>query len=509
MGTQELNHNEKYQWVGTFWSSEQPDIRLSGKLEYDHRKGIRLDIITDLFDKTIGDNQKTINGYIISDKQLSPVTILNAASLNQDGVKINISGSADRASWRQLSFVASQIIFSSLSNCEGMELLVKYDTNFDSIFFTEKTLHALSRKELASEYSKYIINIEKVIYIKFEKRLFSLPIERFKSSDIKYNFQSLDQKSNIISQIEKALGSVLDKSNDTVQLCHLADYFIKFTNTNNEISDIYDLLKKQAIWLNFWKVIRRSEIIPTNMTLRIKRLHKKQNTIYYDDVSMLSCIDHDIHYAKHEIHYYHLPINIDGLIENRELNQLTPILSAWFRINTDEEWRPIISSLLLAITITYSNRCVTDIEYAQLIFSIGAFLSKQHKNSKISTLIKEFAYKDDAWKNHISSIFESVNIKDTTPDDSEKVGRLAHDIRSLIAHPPNWDNPEKKFEDKYKEDYPRANEILSSSLQLHNFYICIAALFINAIFNYLGINKDSIDRYITKYYDFRRKEITF
>ena len=472
----DLDQNSNYEWIGTFWFSDNESEQFSGKLTYSPEQGITLklmlikeDVFTHDFN-TDSKSRKLMHATVTGETQ-GQVTLFNIWLYRTkitwgDPMVFEWIGSAEL-------LIAGHLF----ENNSIEKLLIAYDDCFNNIFLgpTRRTIDSLRICEGEP------ITLEEGCSLGMEMISWGETLGSVEELDslIWAKNKSMMEKLKEVAKpvIEDGGNSFLKRTEDTMA--------VSFT-MNNKGFESYR--KVESEWRQFWQFIADQhisikkvwvDITITGQNEEDKRRNRRLSALFSD---------YGQHFAGKEPPSQHkIPISINSFGEEAtELNLgvIEQTIQEWFRISNDERYKPVLHGIQRAMQ--GKNKMVDTPRYVSLVAEIETFLDiLGETNNKVDGLIELYA--DQEGKDGFLELASEMS-------ESETIGHWLRQIRNAIVHPRAG---QKKSGGKYWKG-------ASDPFTIQKAHAHLSGLYLKAILLHLGnIDPDHIDAYAKKYIGIR------
>ena len=473
MMNESLKHDQSYEWYGTFWFPTDNLVeRYSGKVSYAPDKGVRLSLqAIDATNNAVSFFQggkylakKTMYASVHSEDGLRSLTLFDVviSGLPSTFNEIQCSGSAVGL------LCGAHLCENGLS---GIEL--QYDDHYDSFF-----LNFLSK------------NKKEQAVIKFTKNK-PLPMIdgwtiAFRAASLGGTFVStpndLDSifgevSSPILKKIKEAIAPILVKYGANL---FKRNYTELRTSLSKDGQEFEKLLEQEYIWRFLFELLLDHPV----SVLKAYGIYYETDPLNGEprgSILPILCSNFvPIKQVRKPNILVNLPINFLKFgLSTEYIANLEICIQKWFKINVDDDWRPVIDGMnrLMKIDKAFGDTS----QYSALKADIETFIELE-KSSKgnIDTLIENAASKE--WEKGVLSEL-SFSTKKT-------LGQHLTSIRDSIVHPVSTKGTHEEVYGKIRKDI----------FQLQIAYAYLGALFLKAVFAYLNVADDkNREEYLKKF----------
>jgi hypothetical protein len=456
-----LNHDQQYEWTGTFWFPEAMDVEFAGKVLYTPEKGVRISLFNTTGNGFHRKSKYIMHGIVRHDEKTISITLfevfLQATDTTLGGVwSENIEG------WAR-ALVAGRL----LDNLNISGLCLDYDDSFYNFLMYDKEI------SVAAMFSDNPATVDKVKFCLTTVRALGR------------NMVTPDDFDNIICSFTPKSKKVIYKFKQLVKPFLNQHKYELLWRTDANIGvhinagrkKLPDYRKIERIWRWFWNVLLGFPVATPRCWVHITE--KINNTNICNTLPMLSS---DYRPPKRQRkqcpHHMSLPINIRTFSQNADLGVFNKPLERWFAIHRDKNWQTLIFGVMEIIE--RDSGIIQQKEYVILVSYIETLqnLQGKAKSSDLNGFISAYASKE--W---ISNIEKLTKFK---PAEDGNIGKCLCEIRNAIVHP----KAHLKKNGKY---YDIANE----EFLLQNIYGNLVGLFMKAfMLEIFEIPDKAMERYL-------------
>lgn len=470
MADKDLEHNQNYEWYGTFWFPADNDaIRYSGKVSYSPDKGIRLslqgvDPSTDaihLFFKQESLAQKIMHASVHGETGLKHLTLFN----------VFISVRAGNLQEVHFSGTASALlcgVHCYENDLQGISLC--YDKHFDNFFL----FSGMEERDAIAYGKGKSISTDSGWEIAFRAASSGTPVS--KPDDLNQIFWSFDDPD--LKELKAAVAPILEKKVNRLLQRSYTEFRTSIEKTDQ---DIDALLNQEKLWRSFFEVL----LIHPVSVLKANAYYDVEDSdgVVRKTTSPILCSSFvPRKQARQPQIIQKLPINYISIgSSDRNIADIKNCIDRWIEINTDDDWLPVIDGIkrLLKMDEAFGDTS----QYSALKADIETFFDLINgKKGNIDILVK-YAASDD-WLEKLVAEFSFPN--------TSSIGEHMTRIRDSITHPVGTKNVANGF----------YGEIRKDPFKLQSAYAYLGGLYLKAILAHLGVANDEVrEKYSQRFID--------
>ncbi|MFF0923214.1 hypothetical protein ACFYE8_26355 [Rhizobium leguminosarum] len=467
----ELEHAEKYQWVGTFWVPAEGGTaeRFAGEVTYEPDSGVRVKFSSP--NATFGEgNQfkawKVIHGVVRQNDEATRVTLYN--------VSFSVGVFLGQTTLKVMNGVADMIVVDD--------------------HLVEDTIHGLQIEYSDAFEALLISSGDSTARDKQRVRLSSAdPIKPAVGVSIRYGLSTsladISRENDLAAIFFSHKDPGLSKLKEVIQpLLSTGDYYLRNSAGSSasmivalDPTKIKEALAVEKTFRSFWELLGDHTISVRKLKLQSSiRIAAGGEEVPIYRSALLSSFSSRTRQPKRKMSDLALHLYTFNR-KNHSLSNAQEALARWFEIHEDPLWAPVIDGI--AAMIAPQEKLVDRSRYALLISDVETFLDLlgQRQNVNVDGLINLYATPD--WK-------QSYDTLRLPPVPGETAGQFAHEVRNVIAHP-------KSGAAKAGGRYAK---FLQEPLKLQSLYAHIAGLLVKGLLlRNETLDPDALERFVTSF----------
>jgi len=460
MTHKDLEHNQSYEWYGTFWfPTDDGAIKYSGKVSYSPDNGIQLSIqeidpTTEGIKRLFRQDQiarKIMHGSVHGKESLMHLTLFNVVIRVRRG---NFHTAQFSGSARALLCD----VHCNENDLQGISLC--YDNHFGNFF-----LLSGSEEENAIAYDKgKALSTGSGWEISF--RAASTGTTVHKPDDLNSIFWSFNDPD--LKELKTAVAPILENNEGGLLRRSYTEFRTSITKKDQGIDAI---LKQERLWRSFFEMllIHSVSVLKANAYYNAK---SSDNKIHKMASPILCSIFVPKKQNRQAQIIQNLPIDYFSLgSSDRNLSDLKTCIDKWFEMNADGDWSPVIDGInrLMKMNDTFGDTS----QYSALKADIETFFDLINGEKGNIDILVDYAASDE-WREKVSTELSFPN--------KSSIGDHMTKIRDSITHPVGTKSVANGF----------YSEVRKNPFKLQSAYAYLGALYLKAILSHLGVAEDEV-----------------